>query len=165
MTTVLADPALYAYIGGAPPTHEKLETRYRRWVAGSPRPEEAWHNWIIRGRDGGAAMGHLQATITAGGGAADLGWVIGTAWQGRGYASEAARALVDWLATQGVGTITALVHPDNVASARVAAKAGFSPTDDLVDGEVVWRASVRSGADQADAGSAKNRSRARSRRA
>lgn len=165
MTAVLADPALYAFIGGASPTHDELETRYRRWVAGSPRAGEAWHNWIIRRREGGAALGHLQATVADHGAAADIGWIVGTAWQGRGYATEAARALVDWLATQGVVTVTALVHPDNVASARVAAKAGFAPTDDVVDGEVVWRASVRGGADQAGAGSAKNWSRARSRRA
>jgi RimJ/RimL family protein N-acetyltransferase len=151
MVLVLADPALYRFIGGEPPTPDELEARYRRWVAGPPRPGETWHNWIVRlGGDrsdrgpasegvDGPAIGHLQATVVDAGSSADIAWLIGTAWQGRGYAGEAARALVGWLEASGVAIVTAHVHPEHVASGRVAASAGLGPTTEMEEGEVVWR--------------------------
>lgn len=139
MVSVLADPGLYAFIGGCPPTSEELSARYRAWGAGSPRPGEVWHNWVIRERGGGDAVGHLQATVLEARRSADVGWLVGMAWQSRGYATEAAGALVGWLEAGGVTSITALVHPGNLASARVAERAGFEPTKDIVDGEVAWR--------------------------
>lgn len=146
MLGVLADPALYAFIGGAPPTLEELEARFARWALGSPRPGERWHNWVIRLREGSEAIGHLQATVindaeddAVDGRSADIAWLIGTAWQGRGYASEAVRALVGWLESSGVRTFTAHVHPGHEASGRVAAAAGLAATDRIEDGEVVWR--------------------------
>jgi RimJ/RimL family protein N-acetyltransferase len=60
-------------------------------------------------------------------------------WQRRGYATEAARALVAGLVEAGVGEIVAHVHPDHLASAGVAAAAGLVATDEEVDGERVWR--------------------------
>lgn len=139
MVDVLDDPVLYAFTGGDPPELPDLEARYRTWAEGSPRVSEAWLNWIIRLRSGGAAIGHLQATVVDDGKAADIAWLIGTAWQGRGYASEAARALVRWLEGRGVGEITAHIHPDHVASGRVATAAGLEPTSEVKGGEVVWR--------------------------
>ena len=70
-----------------------------------------------------------------------VAWVIGTAWQGRGYASEAALALVGWLSGQGVTVITAHIDPRHAASARVAERAGLVPTAYEIDGERVWRIS------------------------
>jgi RimJ/RimL family protein N-acetyltransferase len=140
MTEVLADPALYAFIGGSPPTRAELADRYAYQVAGhSPDGSETWRNWIVRERDGGAATGFVQATIEADGRTAEIAWVIGVPWQGRGYATESARAVVAWLCAGGAGPITAHVHPDHAASAAVARAAGFEPTDAFVEGERVWQ--------------------------
>lgn len=139
MLDVLADRDLYAYVGGGPPSLEELTIRYRAWSAGSPRSGEHWHNWVIRLRDGDVPIGHLQATVLDEDRSAEIAWLVGTAWQGRGYATEAAIARVDWLGKEGGASITALVHPDNRASARVAERAGLSPTGAVVDGEVAWR--------------------------
>ncbi|HEX4659563.1 MAG TPA: GNAT family N-acetyltransferase, partial [Streptosporangiaceae bacterium] len=68
-----------------------------------------------------------------------VAWVIGTSWQGRGYGSEAAHALVGWLSGHGAAVITAHIHPRHAASARVAERAGLIPTAAEVDGERVWR--------------------------
>jgi RimJ/RimL family protein N-acetyltransferase len=38
-----------------------------------------------------------------------------------------------------MSTVTAYVHPGHAASQAVARRAGLSPTDEIVDGEVVWR--------------------------
>ena len=68
-----------------------------------------------------------------------MAWVVGVPWQGHGYATEAATALVEWLRELGVDDIAAHIHPDHQASAAVAGRAGLHRTADLVDGEVVWR--------------------------
>ena len=139
MVDVLADPVLYAFTGGDPPDLADLEARYRTWAEGSPRASESWLNWVVRLRNGGAAIGHLQATVVEDGQAADVAWLIGTEWQGKGYASEAARALVRWLEGRGVGEVTAHIHEDHDASGRVATAAGLTPTAEVQGGEVVWR--------------------------
>ncbi|MDQ0831145.1 RimJ/RimL family protein N-acetyltransferase [Streptomyces achromogenes] len=138
MATVLADPALHTFIGGAPSPPEELRARYERLVAGSPDPSVSWCNWVLRTRDDGCLAGTVQATVS-GRAEAEIAWVVGVAWQGRGLACEAARGLVGWLREQGVRTIVAHVHPDHRASAAVAAAAGLSPTREEQDGEIRWR--------------------------
>lgn len=69
---------------------------------------------------------------------AEVAWVVGTPWQGQGFAAEAARALVGWLRWQSVRTVIAHIHPDHHASAAVARAIGLEPTDDWQDGEVRW---------------------------
>ncbi|MEU6239055.1 GNAT family N-acetyltransferase [Kitasatospora sp. NPDC047058] len=141
MATVLSDPGLHAFTGGAPETAEALRARYERWAAGSPDPAESWCNWVIRLRDADRAAGTVQATVTADdrGAIAEIAWVVGTPWQRCGIATEAARGLVSWLAQQGVHTVVAHIHPDHRASAAVAAAAGLAPTGEWQDGEVRWR--------------------------
>jgi len=140
MAAVLADPALYGFTGGTPPTADELRERYEHQVAsGSPDGSESWHNWIIREGEGGPAVGFVQATLTGEATSADVAWVIGTGWQGRGYATEAAGGMLGWLTAHGVRTVTAHIHPDHLASAAVAERLGLKATGTLEDGERVWR--------------------------
>lgn len=144
MLDVLADRRLHEFIGEEPLGLVELRRRYERLAAGSGYPDEVWLNWIVRlapdGDADGAPVGTVQATVTnAGEGwVASLAWIVGVPWQGHGYAGEAASALVRWLAGRGVRTVRASIHPGNVASAGVAARAGLVPTEDVVDGERVW---------------------------
>ncbi|MFE7166242.1 GNAT family N-acetyltransferase [Streptomyces sp. NPDC057616] len=137
MAAVLSDPALHTYIGGRPSTPEALRLRYEHLVAGSPDPSVSWCNWVLREREESRFVGTVQATVT--GAAAEIAWVVGTPWQGRGYASEAARALVDLLRRRSVRTVVAHIHPGHLASAAVARAAGLAPTGEEQDGEVRWR--------------------------
>ncbi|MGW0788324.1 GNAT family N-acetyltransferase [Streptomyces sp. NPDC002911] len=138
MAAVLFDPALHAYTGGAPEDAGALRARYERQGAGSPDPAELWWNWVLRVRGDGGLAGYVQATVR--GERAEVAWVVGTRWQGRGYAKEAAVALVRHLLDQGsVRTVVAHIHPDHAASAAVAAAAGLRPTAEREDGEVRWR--------------------------
>ena len=141
MAAVLSDPALHTFIGGAPDTPQDLRSRYRRMAAGSPDPAVTWLNWVIRLRDESCLTGTVQATVsTAGHGpVAEIAWVVGTPWQGRGIAAEAARGLVEWLRRQAVPTVVAHIHPGHRASAAVADAAGLTPTGERHDGEVRWR--------------------------
>jgi len=145
LAAVLAAPSLYAFTGGEPPSVDELRDRYAAQFEGPPDDDEAWRNWIVReDEDGGGAgvgdgpaAGYVQATVTAD--TADVAWVIGEPWQGRGYASEAAQAMVGWLGTHGVRTVTAHIHPDHDASAAVADRVGLKPTLTVEDGERLWR--------------------------
>ena len=159
MAGVLADRGLYTFTGGSPPTAAGLRARYQRWGAGAPDPAVSWCNWVIRLRaerrpagpvlagpvlGGPVLVGTVQATVTgpAGARAAEIAWVVGAAWQGRGIGGEAARGLVGWLRQLPVRTITAYIHPDHHASAGVARAAGLSPTGRRRDGEVRWQLEI-----------------------
>ena len=140
MIGVLADVRMYEFTGGEPPTIERLRARYEFLAGGrSPDGSEAWLNWIVRTGTPPVAVGVLQATVSDDATVGEVAWEIGVDHQGRGYASEAAVALVDWLVAAGVGAIEACIHPDHTASAAVAERAGLAPTDELVDGERRWR--------------------------
>jgi RimJ/RimL family protein N-acetyltransferase len=140
MVDVLGDARMYEFTGGQPSALDELRARYRRLAVGhSADGSERWLDWIVRLTSNGRAVGAMQATVTADGRSADVAWEIGVPWQGRGFGSEAATAVVAWLVGQDVAEIRALIHADHTASARVAAHAGLEPTTDLVDGEVVWR--------------------------
>ncbi|MEZ0064437.1 RimJ/RimL family protein N-acetyltransferase [Streptacidiphilus sp. MAP12-20] len=140
MAAVLGDPALHEFIGGEPATPADLRARYERLVAGSPDPDVVWWNWVIRLREEGRLVGTVQATVTASpsGAVGEIAWVVGTSWQGRGIATESARALVDWLGRSQIPTVIAHVHPDHHASAAVARAAGLAPTGRWHDGERQW---------------------------
>ncbi len=140
MVAVLADARLYEFTGGSAPTLAELRAQYRRWArVRSPDGTQEWLNWVVRLSAGGRAVGWMQATVYEDGARADIAWLIGTPWQSLGYASEAARALVAWLDNRAVRTITAHVHADHHASAAVATRAGLAPTNEVEDGEIVWR--------------------------
>ncbi|GAA4220957.1 RimJ/RimL family protein N-acetyltransferase [Streptosporangium album] len=138
MAEALDDPALHTFIGGSPATAGQLRDRYTRMVAGPPAGgDDAWLNWVIRLDGPDCLVGYVQATVTSG--RASVAWVVGTPWQGRGIAGEAALALTGWLGEHGVHALVATVHPDHAASSAVARRIGLVPTDGRVDGEVVWR--------------------------
>ena len=53
MVLVLADPGLYEFIGGRPPTLGELTDRYRHQVVGrSVDGREELLNWIVRDAEG-----------------------------------------------------------------------------------------------------------------
>lgn len=135
MAAVLADPELYRFTGGEPPTVDELASRYKRQLAGPGEAGTSWLNWVISSADG--LVGYLQSTVTDG--EAEVAWVIGAPHQGKGYAKEAALGLADWLRSQGIRRLVAHIHPDHAASAAVAAALGLTRTDVMDDGEYLWR--------------------------
>jgi len=140
MTQVLADPALYTFTGGEPPTERELTDRYEVQSAGqSPDGDAGWLNWVVRETATGRVTGYVQATVVdEQGWVADVAWVIGLEHQGRGLATEAAGAMVGWLAEHGVVDVRAHIHPGNAASDAVAGRLGLTPTGTVVDDEVRW---------------------------
>jgi RimJ/RimL family protein N-acetyltransferase len=149
MVGLLTDRALYAYYDDeASPTLDELRARYARQAHGrSADGTEGWHNWILRDLTTGEAAGFVQATVRETGGTvtAELAWVVGTAYQGRGYATEAASAARDAISGAGsrsgddAAVVQAHIAPGHVASEAVARRLGLEPTTTVHDGETLWR--------------------------
>ena len=140
LAPVLNDLRLHEFIGGRPLGLEELRRRFERQVVGrSADGRERWLNWVVRESSTGSAVGQLQATVTLGPpDRARLAWTTATDFQGCGYAREAAAAVDAWLRRQGVSELIAHIHPDHVASRRVAESLGLSPTEEMLEGEVRW---------------------------
>lgn len=146
MSFVLQDQELYVSIGGEPPSIDELRRKYERQAIGaSPDGSQLWLNWIIR--VGGDPGGYVQATVVpqAGKMVAEIAWVIGVRWQGRGLATQSARLMRDWLKDNGVGRFTASIHPHHAPSGAVATRLGMRQTNlTSGDGEIIWEMPYKS---------------------
>jgi RimJ/RimL family protein N-acetyltransferase len=80
----------------------------------------------------------------------EAGWLLRRDAWGHGYATEAARACVDWgFATLPVPYVTAMIQPENTRSIQVAQRLGFEPVrEDVLLGEPVVVHSVKRGASE-----------------
>ncbi len=69
----------------------------------------------------------------------EVGWVLRRDAWNHGYATEAGHACLDWAFTHlAIPYLTAMVHPDNVRSSRVAERLGMQPLRmDVLLGEPV----------------------------
>ncbi|HOW98796.1 MAG TPA: GNAT family N-acetyltransferase [Kiritimatiellia bacterium] len=82
------------------------------------------HLWALLLKRGGLIG---AAGIRPCGSRIEIGYVLGRAWWGRGYATEAARALTAWAMRQpSVYRVWATCDVDNKASARVLEKIGMT---------------------------------------
>lgn len=75
------------------------------------------------GFHGAPGMEHLVSIAP---GAVEMGYTVFPEFRGQGIATEAARALMDWAAMQGVLRVVASIAPDNAPSLRIAEKLGFA---------------------------------------
>jgi len=138
MFSILSDRQLYRFTGEEPPESEvSLESRYR-YLEGRKSPDESqlWLNWLVGLKENDTPIGYVQATVSEF--HADIAWVIGSDWQGNGYASEAALAMAQWLSTNGVTTIRACINPNHLASQRVASNVGLAKSEFVENDEDVW---------------------------
>lgn len=83
---------------------------------------------------GGPGVNDVQAPD-----ALELGWSVFAEERRRGYATETARALMDWATrVHGITRFISSTTGDNAASLRVHDKLGFVRTGEVVDGEIVF---------------------------
>jgi ribosomal-protein-alanine N-acetyltransferase len=90
----------------------------RCWESGSAFP------WALRKKGEGDYVGTIELRIAPP--KADFGYILSEWAWGRGYATEAASAVVGWALEQtSIFRVWATCHPDNRASIRVLEKAGL----------------------------------------
>jgi RimJ/RimL family protein N-acetyltransferase len=129
MAALLGDPEVMTFYR-APKTRQEAAA----WIAWNRRgyAEHGYGLWIVETHDG-EFVGDCGLTWQKVGGTTKLevGYHVRHELQGRGYATEAAAACRD-LAADAVDTpeLVAIIHPQNVASRRVAEKLGMTHVAD-----------------------------------
>ncbi|MFF4341924.1 GNAT family N-acetyltransferase [Kitasatospora sp. NPDC001540] len=127
---LFTSPEVGTYIGGARP-REEFEQQLPEVPQGRPgllvvELDGAMIGVVTLDPHDSDRLAHLHP----GGGARELGYLfLPHAW-GRGYATEACAAALEWLAAALPGTPVALTtQTANTASLRVAARLGFTEVD------------------------------------
>jgi RimJ/RimL family protein N-acetyltransferase len=124
---LLSDSVMYAYIPQDPPKSvEALAERYVRLEVGrSADGNDIWLNFALRQIENDAYVGTVQATVT--GKRAYVAYELGPPHWGRGYATEAVRALIGYLFTvYRVEVIRAETDTRNDRSAALLKRLGFA---------------------------------------
>jgi len=125
-----SDPAVTGAIPVQPFSEEEIWTRLLRYVGHWSLLGFGY--WAVREKTSGRFVGDVgfadykRAVDPPFDGAPEIGWVLAAWSHGRGYATEAARAVIDW-GTQHFGPVrtVCLIHPSNIGSIRVAEKLGY----------------------------------------
>ena len=123
-------PEVVRYIGGKPFSVEEVWSRVLRYAG-----HWQWMGfgfWALEEKSTGAFAGDLgfaefkreiEPSIQ---GIPEIGWVLAPHAQGKGYATEAVRAVVAWGDEHFDRARTVcLIHPENLPSLRVAEKCGY----------------------------------------
>ena len=109
---------------------EMLKAAYSEMLEGCIRHPKQWEwyaTWMIELKND-THVGEL-CFMGLNEGSAEIGYGIAEEHQGKGYATEAVNAAVQWaLGQQNVSRIEAEAEEDNTASLRVLEKCGFVPT-------------------------------------
>jgi RimJ/RimL family protein N-acetyltransferase len=125
-----SDAVVTEFIGGKPASREdawnKLLRNIGHWNA------FGYGIFTVRERNGGGFVGEVGlAHFSRGLGESfdpfpEAAWVLATSCHGKGYATEAVGAAHEWMTRTHQPTRTVcIIHPDNKASIRVAAKLGY----------------------------------------
>ena len=129
-TAMWADRDVTRFIGGRPLTAEEAWARFLRYAGHWSLLRFGF--WAVEERATGEFVGEvgfadfkreIQPPIHD---IPELGWVLVPRVHGRGYATEAVSAALEWGGTHLPASSTVcLIHPGNLASLRVAHKCGF----------------------------------------
>jgi RimJ/RimL family protein N-acetyltransferase len=83
-------------------------------------------HWVLESRAAGELVGRAGLYHPPDWPALELGWTVGRAHWGNGYAGEAARASMEWARAElGADHLISLIADENLRSQRVAEKLGM----------------------------------------
>jgi RimJ/RimL family protein N-acetyltransferase len=83
--------------------------------------------WVVERKETGAFVGVVGFADPEGWPGFEVAWKLARRWWGHGYATESARVALDYaFMVLKKGRVISLIHPDNLASIRVALRLGES---------------------------------------
>lgn len=149
----LQDERIYEFVPSTAPTDtESLRNKFRRLESRkSPDGSEDWLNWAVRCNSTDECIGYVQATIPPNA-PASIAFILFPSYWGRGYAHEAATAMLEFLAASfSVRNFRASVDPDNRRSIALLERLGFNrvavhpsalPIKGVLRDEIEYRRSI-----------------------
>lgn len=130
-------PDVTKFIGGKPRSEEETWSKFLRMIG--HWQAMGFGYWAVEDKVGGALIGEvgvadfkriMSPSIK---GELEAGWVLSPKAQGKGYATEAMKAVLDWADEHVPGkAICAIIEPKNIASIKVAEKLEFTKTAQTV---------------------------------
>lgn len=133
----LANPAVVRHLGGS--LFNREDSWRRLTMAVGQWPLLGYGYWAVELKATGLMVGEVGFADFERGmspdisGAPEMGWVFDTVAHGKGLASEAARAALEWIdATLAPVEITAIISIENAKSMRLAERLGFVREPDAV---------------------------------
>ncbi|HEY1843414.1 MAG TPA: GNAT family N-acetyltransferase [Buttiauxella sp.] len=122
------DPVVMRYISnGVIKTPEETMEGIKRVQARWDKYKFSW--WAIKEKSSGVIVGAacLQHLANVDGAPLEIGWRLVPGHNGKGYATEAAKAIVDFAAEQvGATYLVAVADPENIPSHRVMQRLGMT---------------------------------------
>jgi RimJ/RimL family protein N-acetyltransferase len=124
LCALLNDPDVVRYIGDR--TIPNLQECWRA-IAGwlGHWALRGYGQWAVEERESGALVGRIGLINPVGWPGPEIAYTLGKAWWGRGYATEGAKAVLDWAFEQrDFEELISLIDPANTASISVATRIG-----------------------------------------
>jgi RimJ/RimL family protein N-acetyltransferase len=138
--SMCADPEVMRFVGDGGPVDRDAAWRQMALYLGH-WPLRGFGMWALEERESGSLVGRAGYLHPEGWPGAELGWLLGRAWWGRGLATEACRAALTQRASFGIERLISLIRPGNVRSLAVARRLGatLARTVDFLGAPVqVW---------------------------
>jgi RimJ/RimL family protein N-acetyltransferase len=126
LASIRADPEVGRWLGWPDPAGaaESITRWVKHWA------QHGFGLWAVEQKRSGRFIGRVglmhHEDWTASAHDAEIGWTLASDEWGRGYATEAARAVLEWARARGAPRrIISITRPDNVRSQRVMQKLGL----------------------------------------
>ena len=118
-----ADPDVMRFLGGK--TYDRAEAwRHMASIIGHWQLRGYGH-WAIEEKSSGKFAGRIGFLNPEGWPGFELGWTLAKEFWGKGYATEGARRALEYAFTElNRNHVISLIHPENLASIRVAERLG-----------------------------------------
>lgn len=119
----MADEDVMRYLTGSTMTRAEA---WRALAANIGHWElRGYGTWAVERKEDGALLGRVGMINPEGWPGLEIGWTLGKAYWGKGYATEAAAVAMRFaFLTQPVDRLISCIDPDNIASQAVAARLG-----------------------------------------
>jgi RimJ/RimL family protein N-acetyltransferase len=120
---MLGDAEVTRYLGGKPMSRAEA-WRHMAMVIGHWQLR-GYGFWAVEERASGVMVGRVGCWYPEGWPGVEVGWTLRRAFWGRGFATEAARASLDYAFNElGQDHMISLIQPENAGSVRVAERLG-----------------------------------------
>jgi RimJ/RimL family protein N-acetyltransferase len=120
-----ADPEVTRFLGGVP------QPRWEAWRSFAMLVGHwtlrGYGSWAVEEKSSGVFIGRAGLHYPDGWPGIEVGWVMAHSHWGKGYATEAGRAAMQWaFDVLGLAHIISIIRPENARSIRVAERLGMT---------------------------------------